>query len=680
MDRLTNYFGQIPLETDLLHTNQNTMVALAKFCAAVLGTTTIVNGFTCTPTTPATLSVVLTPGEIYQLENLEATAWSSLPADNTHSIVKQGIQLNAQTFGITPPGTFGFSQVFLLEVQYGDLDTGLVILPYFNSANPSAPFSGPGNSGTSQTTVRQGIVSAQIKAGNAAITGTQIAPTADAGWTGMFLITVANGAATITSGNIVQLTTAPFIPATLPAVPADVQAGAWIYATDTGTPNNLIANVTPALQSLTPGTGVRIKVANQNSGPTTFNVNGLGANAVHRANGAALASGDINAAQIVDLVFDGSAWQISNYFGFSSSTTNNNTFTVNVPYCVDSSVTPNVITASFSPAIVSLAAGLLVEVKIANMVTGPTTIAVNALAAVNVTHVDQTALTGGELVAGEVALLSFDGTQFQIVNHLANSPVIPVGNPTLFVRTDGNDNNTGMTNTPSGAMRTIQAALIRAENIFALQAKTLTVQMGIAGTYAPFTVPIQIGSVIILGDPTLTNPQNFIISNTVSGTGVVNAVGSNVTLRGLTITSSNALINLVEASFGGSLFLDTVRLIQTGGTSNFSAMIASPGGSLALLGPVTVIGNFASCINISNGTVTIAAETIALSGNTFTTGTVVAAYCGVVNFSNGGGFSGSAVGQRFNAFLNAIINTNGGGSAFIPGTSPGVLASGAQYS
>jgi hypothetical protein len=227
MDRQTVYFGQIPLETDQLKQSQNSMVALAKLASAVLGTTTIVNGFTCTPTTPASLNVLLTAGEVYQLENLEATAWSSLQANTAYSILKQGIQPGQQTFGITPPSTVGYSQVFLLEVQYQDLDNGSLVLPYYNAANPSSPFAGPGNSGAAQNTVRQGIVAAQLKAGVAAATGSQVAPTADAGWTGLFYITVANGATTITAGNITQVPSAPFIPATLPAIPGDVQIGKW---------------------------------------------------------------------------------------------------------------------------------------------------------------------------------------------------------------------------------------------------------------------------------------------------------------------------------------------------------------------------------------------------------------------------------------------------------------------
>jgi hypothetical protein len=416
MDRQTIYFGQIPLETDLLHAQQNALVALAKLSSGVLGTPTAVNGFTCTPTNPASLNVVLTAGEIYQLENLEATAWSSLPANTAYSIVKQGVQLGNQIFGITPPATFGYSQVFLLEVQYQDLDSGALVLPYYNAANPSQPFAGPGNAGSAQNTVRQGAVAAQIKAGVAAPTGSQIAPTQDPGWTGLFYITVANGATTITAGNIVQITTAPFIPVTLPGVPPGVQSGIWIYAVDLGAQNAMVANVWPVPTQLTVGMEIRVKAAFGNTGPATLNLNGLGTVPIHRANGAVLSSGDYNAGQVLTLCYDGAAWQIVNYFGFTSSTTNNNTYNLTIPYVADSSTTPNVITANFTPPIASLAVGMNpITVKLANTVTGATTIAVNTNAAVPVVNQYGQPLSANDCVAGEILLMLFTGTQFQLI-------------------------------------------------------------------------------------------------------------------------------------------------------------------------------------------------------------------------------------------------------------------------
>jgi hypothetical protein len=83
MDRQTVYFGQLARETDILTLGQDAMIGLAKLSAAVLGSTTIVNAFTLTPTSPASLSVIVTAGEVYQLENIEQSTWSSLePAEH----------------------------------------------------------------------------------------------------------------------------------------------------------------------------------------------------------------------------------------------------------------------------------------------------------------------------------------------------------------------------------------------------------------------------------------------------------------------------------------------------------------------------------------------------------------------------------------------------------------------
>lgn len=314
MRRQTIYFDQIPLETDLLHAEQDAMIGLAKLSAGVMGTSVTVNGFTCTPTTPASLSVLLTSGEIYQVENLEATAWSSLNTD-THSIIKQGILLDPLTFGITPPGTVGFSQVFLIEVQYQDVDSGLTVLPYYNANTPSLPFSGPGNTGTAQNTFRDGAVAAQVKAGTAAATGTQVAPTVDAGWTGLFLVTVANGALTITSGNITQVPNAPFVIAPLPKIPAGVQAGSWTYCVDFGTVSSIAVAPIPAPAAYTAGMGLLVKAAAIPNGATTINVIGnagvgLGAVGVVHGDGSVIVANDWAAGSLLGLYYDGANFQV----------------------------------------------------------------------------------------------------------------------------------------------------------------------------------------------------------------------------------------------------------------------------------------------------------------------------------------------------------------------------------
>ena len=204
------YPGQNPLETDLLNTNKNAMMGLAKLAAAVLGTSTLINGFATTQTVVPSLSVSVAAGEIYSMQNVDGTSYSSLPADVAHQILKQGMQLDPVTLATPAPTTVGQSINYLIEVSYQDEDTGQVVLPYYNASNPSQAYSGPAGTGASQATMRQGAVVVQAKAGIAAPTGTQTTPAPDAGFVGAYVVTVAFGATTVVNANISQYPGAPF--------------------------------------------------------------------------------------------------------------------------------------------------------------------------------------------------------------------------------------------------------------------------------------------------------------------------------------------------------------------------------------------------------------------------------------------------------------------------------------
>lgn len=191
------------------------MIGTAKLASALLGTNTYASGFTVTPTGPASLQVVYAPGEIYSLASIDALAFSTLPADTTHSILKQGILLDGGTLNCPAPGTTGQSINYLVQATYQDSDSTPVLLPYYNSANPALPYSGQGNNGLTQNTVRKGVAVVAVKAGASAITGTQVTPSPDAGYIGLYVVTVAFGQTTITSGNIAIATNAPLINSTL---------------------------------------------------------------------------------------------------------------------------------------------------------------------------------------------------------------------------------------------------------------------------------------------------------------------------------------------------------------------------------------------------------------------------------------------------------------------------------
>jgi hypothetical protein len=179
----------------------------------VLGQATVVSRLACTPTTPASMNVKVGPGSIYKLSTLEASAWGQLlgtggldlDVNADHQILKQGILRDTQTFALAAPGTAGQSVVYLIEAQFQETDDATVLTQFYNPDNPNAPI------GNNASPFRRNVCALQVKAGTPAATGSQTTPAPDAGWTPVWAITVAFGATTIVSGNIVAAAGAPFI-------------------------------------------------------------------------------------------------------------------------------------------------------------------------------------------------------------------------------------------------------------------------------------------------------------------------------------------------------------------------------------------------------------------------------------------------------------------------------------
>jgi hypothetical protein len=208
MDRPLIYPDAVPVETDGLWVAKNCMVGLGLLFQDLIGTQTLAAYLPCTPGSGLTVSIGA--GRIYSLQPIDATPYSSLAADS-HTIVKQGFLKDPSVLACPAPGTAGQSINYLIEATYADVDKNLVTLPYYNASNPLQAYSGPENNGAAQATVRASVLQLQVKAGTAAATGSQVTPTADAGYIGLYVVTVANGASSIVSGDITQIT-ANFLP------------------------------------------------------------------------------------------------------------------------------------------------------------------------------------------------------------------------------------------------------------------------------------------------------------------------------------------------------------------------------------------------------------------------------------------------------------------------------------
>ncbi len=232
MDRILVYPGGIPLDTDLLNTNRDSMIALGYLAQAILGTDTVVDGLVCSPTTPASLSITVGPGSIVQLSVVDTVAYGSLPADTTDLLVKQGINLAPTSFTLTAPTTSGQAINYLIQAALLEGDINPVVLPYYNAANPAQPYSGPNNAGIAQNTRRVQRVQLQLKAGAAANSGFQVTPPVDNGWVGLYAITLSYGQTTITSTNITKLATAPFLGWKLPTLRPGFASGVGTYTSN----------------------------------------------------------------------------------------------------------------------------------------------------------------------------------------------------------------------------------------------------------------------------------------------------------------------------------------------------------------------------------------------------------------------------------------------------------------
>ena len=213
MDRLIVYPGAIPLDTDLLNIQRNAMVALGYGLQAALGSSVVFDGLIATP--GAGMTIEVGPGCIVSMGDVDATAFGSLAADTT-SLMRIGINRGTTQLTLTAPTTAATDQKWLIVAQLSELDADPVVLPYFNAATPTIPWSGPSGSGGVQPTQRQQSVALQMIPGVPAATGAAATPALSGGWIPLYVVSVSSGMTSVPAANITLATGAPIIPFKLP--------------------------------------------------------------------------------------------------------------------------------------------------------------------------------------------------------------------------------------------------------------------------------------------------------------------------------------------------------------------------------------------------------------------------------------------------------------------------------
>jgi hypothetical protein len=92
---------------------------------------------------------------------------------------------------------------------------------------------------------------------------------------------------------------------------ADIQSQRLLLAENISGTNSITGTLTPSPTQYVTGQVVKFKALNANTGPVTVNISGLGAKAVQRY-GAALVGGEIKADDMVELIYDGTQFQLMN--------------------------------------------------------------------------------------------------------------------------------------------------------------------------------------------------------------------------------------------------------------------------------------------------------------------------------------------------------------------------------
>lgn len=448
MDRSTLYDQALGREFDVLSQAKDMLSALTGLAADLCGSTTnaVVTGLSALQSNPPSLTINIGPGRIYQNASIDTTAWSVLPVDNT-TIFQQGFAA-AQNVTLTTTGlNSGQSQWVLLEAQFAQVDLVRTsdpnngILPFWNSAAPTQPLNGQGNSGQPLPTVRKGTVSVRAVYGTAATSGAEVPPNVDNGWVPLYLIDLA-----FNQGQILQNQILASGPSVGVNVPSNYPSAPFLAGLLNSHHNGTIGQA-PKIQ-LTSAAEVQglLPMANLIASNTIGAVSSW-RNVTGNPNGNLAGNSGVNGSNDV-------AWDTVNKIFYVCTTTGNaatavwtgintvNTTAVYVGGTSTGSANAQVVTP-LSPAGYSLTAGYIVNFQAGFTNTGSTTLNAQSTGAITIqksTTGGLVNLSGGEIIANNFISCLYNGTVYVLQGPALG--LLAFMNPGLYTKNDGSGNLT----------------------------------------------------------------------------------------------------------------------------------------------------------------------------------------------------------------------------------------------
>jgi hypothetical protein len=369
------------------------------------------------------------------------------------------------------------------------------------------------------------------------------------------------------------------------------------YALDSGSINNFIANYSTGIitSSLTSGLRLQFKAANTNTGASTLQVQvntiSIGTAAIRLTDGSALSAGQIVSGAIVDVVYDGTNFQLLNDPGGGSSVvtdltvtgnlavTGTSTFTGNVTANIANVTTVNVTTANANTVIATTANLTNATITTANVTT------INGNVATftgNVTITSNGSNVQGNLTLGNISVL---GASNISGNVLVRSTSLNISNTAVVFQLNGTKAGGNVTsgwngisisgnpvNSTSGGTVSASASLILSTTLLAASsATTITdaAQILISAAPSAFT------------NVTITNRWGLRTTGTAKSSFEANVSVNGATLRLLNGNANELAAQTAFSTVGMGLRIDAgtyFDLFTPPGTITINAAnsIASP--------------------------------------------------------------------------------------------------------
>jgi hypothetical protein len=340
----------------------------------------------------------------------------------------------------------------------------------------------------------------------------------------------------------------------------------------------------------------------------------------------------------------------------------------------------NALVVAMSPPLLAYAAGQRWAVKVLNTNTTSTTININGLGVRPIRFPNNTALIGGELVAGSVVGLVDDGTKLQLQNVFNNVLVAPL-HYYVNASTGSDTSYDGTLATVSGSRGPFQTVnkAISATISWNLNGKSVTIHVA-DGTYASFTTqPLNgSGDVTIVGN--VANPTSAHIA-AASGP-AIKVENDGYTIEGFKVTSPSSGVS----GPGSGVRINNAKLRL--GSMDFGFCIDQhlqvDGGGYCLIPSTATQKVTAGCdqhIRVAGASYVQADDpalqiTTALTVNQWMYITNGSTYIGAHSSISG---KASVTGKRFVVSNNSLLNTSSGLNNYFPGDVAGTVNDGGLY-